>query len=375
MWGMAADVWFGRKTIYLLCRMAGTTLLLTLALPAVYRSIPWIFAVSLLTVTFSSSGILDAYTLELLGETNKTMYGRYRMWCALSWGAGAVCMGWLTDRFGFEWNFILYGFMGILSCLMIAALVPQRTMVEEQEQEQGKIGDLICLFTRPRVVLFCLELILVGGAMATVERLLFLYLVDDLGASTFLCGLSVGVTVLLELPTFWCADWLLRWLGHDYLVAVSMLCFVVRTYGYTLLTPSTVTWVLALEIMHGITFACFWISVMDVTKILSRQVHGWNTTIPVLTNTIFQCVGGGLGSILGGWTMNKYGSKYMYHGISTIMLVALVLHVMGALVVRYCGSSHCKTFLPTKNEQDPDTTEHSSDPENEELIDKDGPFS
>ena len=60
--------------------------------------------------------------------------------------------------------------------------------------------------------------------MATVERLLFLYLVNDLQASTFLCGLSVFVNVLFELPIFWYASKFMALLGHDGLMIVAMFC-------------------------------------------------------------------------------------------------------------------------------------------------------
>eukprot|EP00586_Coscinodiscus_wailesii_P020939 CAMPEP_0172493484 /NCGR_PEP_ID=MMETSP1066-20121228/24947_1 /TAXON_ID=671091 /ORGANISM="Coscinodiscus wailesii, Strain CCMP2513" /LENGTH=492 /DNA_ID=CAMNT_0013263685 /DNA_START=198 /DNA_END=1676 /DNA_ORIENTATION=- len=347
VWGVIADVWETRKGVYLLCRVAGTSVLLTMALPRVYESVVGIFVVSLLTVVFSSSGILDSYTLELLGERNKTKYGRYRLWCAVSWGAGAVGMGILTDRFGFEFNFALYGILGYLSCILIAIFVPNQQGGDTTEPK-GSVIELVRLLLRPRVGVFCLELVLVGAAMGTVESLLFIYLVDDLGASTLLCGLSVGVTVLLELPIFWNADLLIRRMGHDGMVALAMACFAFRAYGYTLLTPESVTWVLCLEVMHGITFATFKSAIMDVTKILSQQTTGWNTTIPVLTSTLFQCVGSGLGSIIGGWAMEVYGSKAMYRGVSQIVFVVLLVHILGSLIVR-CRSTN-ESFLPVYKE-------------------------
>jgi hypothetical protein len=66
--------------------------------------------------------------------------------------------------------------------------------------------------------------------MATVERLLFLYLVNDLEASTLLCGLSVGVNVLFELPIFWYASNFMAILGHDGMFILSMTCFVILVY-------------------------------------------------------------------------------------------------------------------------------------------------
>jgi hypothetical protein len=71
------------------------------------------------------------------------------------------------------------------------------------------------------VTFFLLEVIIVGIGMGTVERLLFLYMVDDLQAFTLLCGASVGVNVLLELPIFWNA---VRFGDSRVLYIAIMLC-------------------------------------------------------------------------------------------------------------------------------------------------------
>ena len=48
------------------------------------------------------------YTLDLLGTANRMKYGRYRLWAGVSWGLGSVVIGLITDRFGFEPNFVLF---------------------------------------------------------------------------------------------------------------------------------------------------------------------------------------------------------------------------------------------------------------------------
>ena len=67
--------------------------------------------------------------------------------------------------------------------------------------------------------------------IGVVERLLFVYLQRDLQASTFLCGLTVLVTVVFELPIFTYTDWLLTTLGKDIMFIVAMLAYVVRALG------------------------------------------------------------------------------------------------------------------------------------------------
>jgi MFS family permease len=221
MWGILSDKYNCRKLVYLLTKIVSTLLLLLLSLSVVYTSYTNIICVSLGVMVFSANGILDAYTLELLGSKNKLRYGRYRMFACLSWGIGAIVMGYVTDHYGFGPNFYIYGTLGAISTLLVAWRIPNVKQQQEQQDESGSVVQLLLLATRPRVTFFLLEVIIVGIGMGTVERLLFLYMVDDLQASTLLCGASVGVNVLLELPIFWNA---VRFGDSRVLYIAIMLC-------------------------------------------------------------------------------------------------------------------------------------------------------
>lgn len=341
-WGVVADGLQSRKLVWLLTKTISTLVLLALSLPIVYSSFARILIVSIVAQLFVSDGILDAFTLDLLGTENKIFYGRYRMYASLSWGVGSIVMGWVTDHFGFEPNFILFGLLGAFMIILVAVRIPDTTaptttsenVEEPSDVNAGKLMELIRLFLRPRTVFFLTEVIVMGAGMATVERLLFLYLVNDLQASTLLCGLSVGVNVLFELPIFWYASKFMALFGHDGLFMIAMICFVVRVYGYTLLTPATKWVVLLLEIMHGVTFACFWIASTDISKILVHQTRGafWSTAIPSSVNMLYSAVGCSLGSVVGGWAMNRYGSREMYTFTACIVFGTLVCHTIGTII-------------------------------------------
>lgn len=66
------------------------------------------------------------------------------------------------------------------------------------------------------VLLFCLSM-----GTCLVENLLFLYFVNDLHASNALCGLTVVVTAVLEVPLFAAAPTLLRVVGPAGLMLVG----------------------------------------------------------------------------------------------------------------------------------------------------------
>jgi PPP family 3-phenylpropionic acid transporter len=356
LWGIVADKFHCRKEVFLASKAISTVILLSLALPLVYKSFERIILVSLSINVFASSGILDAYTLDMLGTANKARYGRYRLYASLSWGIGCIVMGFITDHYGFEPNFLLYGALGVLYMALVAAKIPH-TKREQQHDQSGNIMDLVRLGLRPRVMVFVLECIVMGAGMGAVERLLFLFMVNDLNASTFLCGLSVGVNVVFELPIFWYAQHFLSVFGHDGMLMVSMICLVVRVSGYTLLMPSTKWLILPLEICHGITFACFWITATDIAKSLIGQVKGWNTAILSIVQTLYACIGAGLGSIIGGWAMHHYGSRELYRVTGVIVFVTLILHVFGSICSRWCGQGGILPDYDAPSEEDNDCDE------------------
>mmetsp|Transcript_12530 Transcript_12530/g.26516 ORF Transcript_12530/g.26516 Transcript_12530/m.26516 type:complete len:538 (+) Transcript_12530:164-1777(+) len=374
-WGYVSDEFHCRKYVYLICKAGSTVILLLLALPWVYESWMRMLTVTLSTRLFAASGILDSYTLDVLGTANRMKYGRYRLWAGVSWGLGSVLIGLITDRFGFEPNFVLFAVLAAITLGLIAWKIPDTVREDvgndeddshtitarddvddgvggssEEEQRQdiassrsSNIMDLVRLAMQPRVAGFMVETVVMGAGMATVERLLFLYLVNDLGSTNLLCGLSVGINVMIEIPIFWYAERIMGVLGHDGMFAMSMICFFTRVYGYTLLTPATRWFVLPLEATHGITFALFWVASTDVTKALINQAGGWNTTIPMVVQTLYNSVGVGIGSIVGGWAMKEYGSRDMYRCVAAVVLALFVFHVTASVVSRICFKTQ---FLP-----------------------------
>lgn len=54
----------------------------------------------------------------------------------------------------------------------------------------------------PRNIFFFVEMMCLGIATTVVEKFIFVFVIDELGGSQSLCGFSVAVTVIFELPLF-----------------------------------------------------------------------------------------------------------------------------------------------------------------------------
>ena len=389
LWGLVADYCRNKKGVSLLTRCASTVFLLLLALPWIRRvGFYAVLAVCIAMSAFVAPGVINAHTLDFLGPENVRGFGRIRVWLAITWGLGSFVMGEITDRYGFEWNFILFGVLQAGAVVLTAFIIPGPCCCSPRPRrstaERGG-SDSRCAFATntgggeeaavrvsddwdpyavapdpsalleagrdaegsgaaqspagapptPRsrwgrlgaafeVMFFFLEMLIMGAAAAVVERLLFLYLINDLGASTALCGLSVLVTVIFEVPLFCFSDVLLKRVGHDALFLVSMVAYCIRVYGYCLITPETRYWILALESLHGITFACLWVAAVERARTLAPE---WGGTIQSILDAVYRCLGCAIGSVVGGWAMERYGAVAMYRCTSYIVAALFAAHL------------------------------------------------
>lgn len=124
----------------------------------------------------------------------------------------------VTDKTeSFTFNFGLFGSMSALLLLLTWAFVPSerglgKDVIEceiksschhveeegdDEDNQTNNAKEIAQLLLRPFYLAFLIELIVLGAAVGTVERLLFVYVQNDLDGSTTLCGLSVGVNVRL----------------------------------------------------------------------------------------------------------------------------------------------------------------------------------
>lgn len=153
LWGLLADKFSTKKRIYLGTTLMNSLILLLFSLPQINEF--WqILAISASMAAFISPGVLDSCTLEFLGEPYKHKYGQIRMWTALSWGMGCVCMGkpifsyccrlfaylrghtiivffffflrYMCDNFGFTGNFAMFGAMMALQIVMVWLFIPEQ---------------------------------------------------------------------------------------------------------------------------------------------------------------------------------------------------------------------------------------------------------
>eukprot|EP00747_Dinoflagellata_sp_TGD_P185088 gnl/TRDRNA2_/TRDRNA2_41382_c0_seq2.p1 gnl/TRDRNA2_/TRDRNA2_41382_c0~~gnl/TRDRNA2_/TRDRNA2_41382_c0_seq2.p1 ORF type:complete len:285 (-),score=36.60 gnl/TRDRNA2_/TRDRNA2_41382_c0_seq2:81-935(-) len=157
-----------------------------------------------------------------------------------------------------------------------------------------------------------------GVGMTIVEHLIFL-LFRELNATYFLCGVSVVVTVVFEIPLFQFSKRLLSAFGTSGLLAAAGLCYSFRVVGYTLCPGGW--YVLLFEPMHGVTIATF--QTASVEMMASITPPAFAATGQAFLGLLRSGVGGTAGNYLGGLIIRLYGESACYRTSAVVVLTGL----------------------------------------------------
>ena len=96
-----------------------------------------------------------------------------------------------------------------------------------------------------------------------------LLLINELGASKSFIGLALLASIVTESFVFFNAKLLTAKFGLRLLIVASHIAYLVRFIGYSIINEP---WqILFLELMHGLTFSCFWNSAIKLANDLSTK--------------------------------------------------------------------------------------------------------
>ena len=114
------------------------------------------------------------------------------------------------------------------------------------------------------------------------------------------------------------------------MLLIGIFCFFIRSYAYTLLTVSSAKWILAIEVLHGISYGMNWSAMIEYTKSIYKNAgkDKWATTFVSITGAAYQCIGIGIGCFLGGWIFDTYGARSLYKIYAYLFAGLFVTHLV-----------------------------------------------
>ncbi len=89
-------------------------------------------------------------------------------------------------------------------------------------------------------------------------------------------GLSVGISVIFEIPFMYASEWFVNHLGYRNMIIIGFCCYVLRLMGYTLLTADNLWFLLIIETLQGFTMGLVHVAVVTLCAIIFPK-HGFAT--------------------------------------------------------------------------------------------------
>lgn len=290
-----------RHLLVLLVAMGGSA--------ALYAAFPFLqtfglILTAVIMVAFVAApmfALIDSSTLHMLGA-QKERYGRIRLWGTVGWGLSAPIVGEVLERNGLEWMFWLY------ALLMVAAIFLVRGAKFEQNKGATPFwpGLRSILVNRKWVLLLLATIAMTIGLVAHGNFLSLL--MDDLGASRTLLGITITLSTIFELPVMALSDRLLKRFGARGLLVLAMGLTALRCLLYGVTTsPGQI---LVIQVMHGFTYPALWIA--GVHFAAKHAPPGLQATAQGLFGSVQGGLGTALGNFLCGALIDQVGLRSMF---------------------------------------------------------------
>ncbi|RWS05228.1 Major facilitator superfamily domain-containing protein 6-like protein, partial [Dinothrombium tinctorium] len=296
----------------------------------------WLYLLLRLIFTLFQStcfNLLDASALVLTeSETSKSYYGRQRFWAILASGTFSPLCGYFIDQMSEDPEYqettnyapAFYAFYILVAVTMFFSLFLN---IETIPFGRNIFSELRLVLKTYENWLFLIALLVLGTYSGFIENFLFLFL-DDLKAPKYLLGLTLTVGALTGLPFLYASKWFVENLGRINILILSFFFYFVRLYGYAIIENPWLC--MPFEAMEAVTYHLMWVAASTQA---AKLVPGLTATMLTITAIIHYDCGMGLGSLIGGSIMSKYGARSAFKlmGYSAIAFgVSYILFYYGA---------------------------------------------
>ena len=310
--------------------------------------------------------VIDAVTLQYLEnhpQMSKDDYGRERLFGAVGWAITHLGYAVLIDWFGFQVTYPLT-LISVVVALLAIYIYTRQEMHDRKKFLVKRKSDIMLpddpqdispsqevnssapevaqqhadesILPRGTWILrlffgtyfstaFMICLFLLSFGQVLVDSLVFLFF-ETLESSYTMMGFTVILTVAFEIPIFQVAPTLLERSNASTLLLVACVSYIVRVLGYAAIPKGHIAYVLVLEPLHGVTYACTHTAAVDTAARYSPV--GWEATGQGLISMV-RGAGSFLGLLYGGWAVQHQGGRVMYEISSCLVSFGVLCLGMG----------------------------------------------
>lgn len=227
---------------------------------------------------------------------------------------------------------------------------PSAVQLGEQAAERplGFGAALKRLLSNPEVDAFFAITAILGFGHGIIGSFLFMFLAEQ-GGSEMLMGYVLMANALPELPAFFFFGRILATLGMNTVLLTAAASLGVRIWAYALLPRIGLHWVVVIEGLHAVTYACGWsASAVNSSKIAPP---GLESTTQAIFQGLWTGVGCGVAGLLGGVLYGTHGPLLLFQASGLAILGSTALAAAVLVSVRW-RRKHRPALLPSSESFD-----------------------
>ncbi|TFE30745.1 MFS transporter [Cohnella luojiensis] len=266
------------------------------------------------------NSMLDSVSLLAADQMNRT-FPAIRVFGSLGYALSAVAFGYLLKIYGSDLTIIL-----ALSVIGVSMIFSFFIGDFQATLKKFEFGGLWGLLRKRETVAFFALIMIVSVAHRMNEGFLSIAM-RDLGANDSIIGYASLASAVSEIPMFF----FLAKYGHRYrelpLLAVASFLYVIRL---SLLSYASGPWMMvAVQTMHSITFAIFYITALRCLQALIPDEY--RSSGQAVFAVVWSGLAGLIAGTLGGWLYDAFGLGYVFRTGAIFALIGaigfLVVHV------------------------------------------------
>jgi MFS transporter, PPP family, 3-phenylpropionic acid transporter len=260
--------------------------------------------------------LFEAYTFSQLG-TEKTQYGRIRLWGSLGFIAAVLVLGELFSRYGlsgFPWVILI---LFVLLWAVSWSLKDKPVVACSNETSPA----LLALIKSPLVLSLLAVSFLIQFSHGTYYNFFSIDLTDH-GYSKQTIAWLWTWGVVAEIFVFLAMVWLFHNLSVRTLILASLLLTLLR-WQLNIWGVESLGWMLLAQTLHAASFGLFHAAALHlIDGLFQGKLRGRGQAIYAATS---QGLGGAMGALLAGltWTLGGALLSYMLSSFAVLLAIAI----------------------------------------------------
>nr|CAD7600898.1 unnamed protein product [Timema genevievae] len=162
-----------------------------------------------------------------------------------------------------------------------------------------------------------------GTAWGYIESFLF-WLLQDLGASGSLMGITITVAGIAGIPLLVLSGPIIDRIGHANVLFIGFIFYAIRLLGYSIIYNPWLC--LIFEAMESVTSSLSFTAAVTYAAKLSSTTT--DTSIQGLLGGIYFGVGKGVGSLIGGYLMKGFGTRSTFRIFSVMCTITGICYFL-----------------------------------------------